>query len=163
MSTFAPQIKTIPPKTLVGKRLTMSFAHNRTFELFSSFMPRRKEIENRLGEDIYCVQVYPSMQGFTDFKPELEFEKWAAVEVSSTHPIPDGMEILQMTGGLYAVFLHQGPATDLSTFEFIFKTWLPASNYLLDQREHFEILGAKYKNNSPESEEEIWIPVIRKP
>ena len=24
---------------------------------------------------------------------------------------------------------------------------------------HFEILGAQYKNNEPDSEEEIWIPI----
>ena len=163
MSSIPPRIETIPSKILIGKRLTMSFAHNRTFELFSSFMPRRKEIENRVGEDIYCVQQYPPIQSYNDFKPDLEFEKWAAVEVFSTDNIPEGMERHQLTGGLYAVFLHQGPTTDLSTFEFAFKTWLPNSNYILDQREHFEILGSKYKNNSPHSEEEIWIPVIQKP
>jgi len=36
---------------------------------------------------------------------------------------------------------------------------LPNSDYELDNRPHFEILGKKYKNNSADSEEEIWIPV----
>jgi AraC family transcriptional regulator len=44
-------------------------------------------------------------------------------------------------------------------FTYIFTRWLPASGYQLDNRPHFEILGDKYKNNDPESEEEIWIPV----
>ena len=35
------EIKTIPQKKLIGKRLTMSFANNRTAELWRSFMPRR--------------------------------------------------------------------------------------------------------------------------
>jgi AraC family transcriptional regulator len=36
---------------------------------------------------------------------------------------------------------------------------LPASEYVVDNRPHFEILGAQYKNNEPDSEEEIWIPI----
>jgi AraC family transcriptional regulator len=32
----------------------------------------------------------------------------------------------------------------------------------LDNRPHFEILGEKYKQGSPDSEEEIWIPVKEK-
>jgi AraC family transcriptional regulator len=37
---------------------------------------------------------------------------------------------------------------------------LPLSKeYELDDRPHFEILGDKYKNNDPNSEEEIWIPI----
>ena len=35
------EIKIIPQKKLIGKRLTMSFANNRTAELWRSFMPRR--------------------------------------------------------------------------------------------------------------------------
>lgn len=31
--------------------------------------------------------------------------------------------------------------------------------YEIDFRPHFEILGEKYKNNDPGSEEEVWIPV----
>jgi AraC family transcriptional regulator len=40
-----------------------------------------------------------------------------------------------------------------------FSTWLPDSEYRLDVRPHFEVLGEKYKNDDPESEEEIWIPI----
>jgi AraC family transcriptional regulator len=35
---------------------------------------------------------------------------------------------------------------------------LPGSEYFLDNRPHFEVLGDKYKNNDPTSEEEIWKP-----
>ena len=40
-----------------------------------------------------------------------------------------------------------------------FETWLPAYGFVLANRPHFEVLGAKYKNNDPASEEEIWIPI----
>jgi AraC family transcriptional regulator len=32
----------------------------------------------------------------------------------------------------------------------------------VDDRPHFEILGIRYRNNDPNSEEEIWIPIIEK-
>ena len=108
------------------------------------------------------MQSYPRVPDFINMKQDMEFEKWAAVEVSDFNDVPTGMESYTIQGGLYAVFLHKGAATDLSTFEYIFKTWLPNSKYELDQREHFEVLGEKYKNNDPGSEEDIWIPVKAK-
>jgi AraC family transcriptional regulator len=61
---------------------------------------------------------------------------------------------------LYAVFIHQGPPQAfVKTFQHIFYSWLPNSPYDVDQREHFECLGEKYKNNAPDSEEEVWIPI----
>jgi AraC family transcriptional regulator len=39
---------------------------------------------------------------------------------------------------------------------------LPNLGYTLDDRAHFEVLGEKYKNNDPLSEEEIWIPIKKK-
>jgi len=45
---------------------------------------------------------------------------------------------------------------------YIMSQWLPNSKYILDHRPHFELLGAKYKNNSPDSEEEVWIPIKEK-
>jgi predicted transcriptional regulator YdeE len=94
---------------------------------------------------------------------DLEFEKWAAAEVSDFDSIPENMEPYVLQGGLYAVFMHKGAAsTGFKTFQFIFGTWLPQSEYELDNREHFEILGEKYKNEDPDSEEEIWIPIKHK-
>ena len=70
------------------------------------------------------------------------------------------METFTLIGGLYVVFLYQGIASaGAKTFQYILGTWLPNSEYTLDNRPHFEILGEKYKNEDPSSEEEIWIPI----
>lgn len=154
-----PRIEELAEKKLVGKHMNMSLADNRTTELWRSFMPRRKEIENAVGTDLFSLQVYSDYY-FRDFDPSTEFVKWAAVEVKDFEKIPDGMESLVLPGGLYAVFLHRGAASaGPKTFEYIFGTWLPNSEYALDNRPHFEILGEKYKNDDPSSEEEIWIPI----
>lgn len=65
-----------------------------------------------------------------------------------------------MPSALYAGFIHKGAdSTASKTFEYIFGTWLPNSEYLLDNRPYFERLGEKYKNEYLSTEEEIWIPI----
>lgn len=154
-----PTIKTIADKKLIGKRLLMSFANNITGELWKSFMPHRKEIINAVSPDLYSMQLYAP--GFFDaFDIHTEFEKWATLEVTDLTNIPTDMEPFTLPGGLYAVFDYKGRSSDgASVFQYILGTWLPNSEYALDQRPHFEILGEKYKNDDPDSEEEIWIPV----
>ena len=156
---MTPRIEILSEKKLVGKRLQMSLANNKTQDLWQSFMPRRKEVQNTIGTNLYSMQVYePSY--FNTFNPNAVFEKWAAIEVSAFETIPNDMEAFILNGGLYAVFEHKGQST--SIFEYIFGTWLPNSEYLLDQRPHFELLGEKYKKEDPNSEEEIWIPIKAK-
>jgi AraC family transcriptional regulator len=156
-----PRIETSNEKKLVGKRLTMSLSDNKTGELWKSFMPKRKEIANNLTNDFISMAIYTPTQ-FTDFKPSNEFEKWAAVEVTDFESMPDDMESFTLKAGLYAVFDYKGSSTDSSIFQYIFGTWLPNSDYLLDDRPHFEIMGEKYKNADVNSEEEIWIPIRKK-
>ncbi|MBK8831586.1 MAG: GyrI-like domain-containing protein [Saprospiraceae bacterium] len=155
---MTPSIETSSEKKLVGMRLSMSLANNRAGELWRSFMPRRGEITNSISSDLISLVVYKPTH-FTDFKLTNEFERWAAVEVESLDNVPSEMESFVLPAGLYAVFHYKGLSTDNSIFQYIFGTWLPGSDYVLDDRPHFEILGDKYKNNDPASEEDIWIPI----
>ncbi len=156
---MTPRIETITEKKLVGKKLTMSFANYRVVELWQTFMPRRKEIKNNLTGDLISMVIYLPTH-FADFKPTNEFERWAAVEVADFDSVPNKMETFVLPGGLYSVFVHKGDTKEFTkTFQYILGTWLPASDYILDNRPHFEVLGDKYKNNDPNSEEEIWIPI----
>lgn len=152
------RIETTNEKRLVGKRLTMSFANYRTGELWKSFMPRQNEITNNLTGDLITTVVYKPKY-FADFKPTNEFEKWATVEVADFDNVPNEMDTFILPSGLYAVFDYKGSSADNSIFQYILGTWLPNSDYILDDRPHFEVLGNKYKNNAPTSEEEIWIPI----
>ncbi len=137
----------------------MSFSNNQTHELWKSFMPSRREIKNNIGSDLYSVEVYEPLY-FKNFNPEKEFDKWAVVEVTDFETVPEDMETLISPRGLYAVFLHKGAASKgPETYQYIFGTWLPASDFLLDNRPHFAVMGEKYKNDDPDSEEEVWIPV----
>jgi AraC family transcriptional regulator len=156
-----PSLETSTEKKLVGMRLTMSFSNYKVGDLWERFMPRRKEITNRLNDDLISMVVYTSSH-FADFKPTNEFDRWATVEVTNFETVPNEMETYVLPGGLYAVFNHKGLSNDPRIFQYIFGAWLPNSKYTLDNRPHFEVLGEKYKNNDPTSEEEIWIPLSEK-
>ncbi len=158
---MTPRIETTNEKKLVGKRLTMSFANYKVAELWQSFLPLRKDITNNLTNDLISLVIYKPTH-FTDFKPTNEFERWATVEVTDFDNVPNEMESFILPSGYYAVFDYKGSSADNSIFQYILGTWLPNSNYVLDDRPHFEVLGDKYKNNDPTSEEEIWIPIKSK-
>lgn len=156
-----PRIEALQEKRLVGKHLGMSLAQNRTGELWGSFAPMIKAISNTISDNKFSLQVYPK-DYFDNFDPTIEFEKWAMVEVADFIDVPDQCGTFVLQAGLYAVFDYKGSSTDSRIFEYIFSAWLPSSDYILDNRPHFEVLGKKYKNNHPESEEQIWIPVQHK-
>jgi len=137
--------------------MVMSLSNNKTGELWRSFMPRRREVQNNLTLELFSMQVYN--QPFDPSDLNQEFDKWAAVEVTNFDAVPAGMETFVLAGGLYAVFHYKGSSTDTRIFQFIFGDWLSNSGYVLDHRPHFEILGDKYKNADPNSEEDIWIPI----
>jgi len=155
-----PRIEVLSEKKLVGKRITMSLAKDRTRELWQSFMPIRKQITNTLTTDLFSLVVYDETVDASRITLDATFDKWAAVEVADFNTVPETMETFTLAGGLYAVFIHKGAAsTGAETFYYIFRTWLPTSDYQMDNRAHFELLGKKYKNDDPASEEEIWLPI----
>ncbi|MEZ4722814.1 MAG: GyrI-like domain-containing protein [Flavobacteriales bacterium] len=153
-----PQIVQVPEKRLVGAHLSMSFTNFRIAELWQSFIPKKHLITMAAGTDMISMAIYKP-DHFAQFNPANEFEKWAAIEVTSFENIPDGLSSFTVPAGLYAVFHYTGLNTDNSIYQYIFSSWLPTSGYELDQRPHFEVLGEKYKNNDPNSEEDIYIPV----
>ncbi|AIN74004.1 GyrI-like domain-containing protein [Flavobacterium psychrophilum] len=151
-----PKIVTFPKKKLIGNKLEMSFANDKTFQLWSNFMPRHGAIINRIGTYKFSLQNYSD--NFQS-NPTIPFYKWALIEVSDYNHIPEGMETYSINEGLFAVFKYNGPSNNaFPIFEYIFNTWLPNSLYELDNREHFEILNENY-NPQGNADEEIYIPI----
>lgn len=156
-----PQIKMISDKQFVGMSQKMSLVTDSTGVLFSTFMPRKKEILNVANSNVIDLRVY-NEDYFLKFNPTAEFVKYVLVECNPILEIPDGMEVYDFVGGEYAVFKYKGLASDKSVYEYIYTEWLPNSKYSLDNRPHFEVLGPKTKLNDPNSEEEIWVPIMSK-
>jgi AraC family transcriptional regulator len=158
MHSIIPNILQSNEKKLVGVYQTMSLANHSVAELWKRFMPVKKEIPNQVSSNLLSVSIYLELY-FHQFSPFQEFEKWAAVEVSDFVNIPNQTKTMILPSGLYAVFDYKGLNTDTRIFQYIHSEWLPDSDFELDNRPHFEILGERYKNNDPKSEEEIWIPI----
>lgn len=138
----------------------MSFADNQTQELWRNFMQKRKLIGQVVGPELYSVEVFNNPRFFQDFNPRQTFEKWAAVRVSDLDAVPESMEALIIPPGRYAVFQYRGKGSEAApTYQYIFGSWLPNSGFVLDDRPHFALMGEQYKNEDPDSEEELWIPV----
>ena len=159
------KIENLPRKKLVGIQLKMSFNSipRETVALWKQFMPLRKFINNKVDSNLYSMQVYDGLLKMQEVKGTDEFTKWALVEVTDFENVPKTMNTFELDEGLYAVFLHKGLGSEFAKIiNYIFGEWLPKSSYTLDHRPHFELLGAKYKNNDSSSEEEVWIPIKEK-
>lgn len=153
--------ETIPEKHFIGlrTRVTQTTHAVKTPLLWKQLMPRRNEIQKKVGDNLYSIQIFDTIPD-EQFTPQTEFEKWAAIEVSDIGSIPTGFESLTIPTGLYAVFLHKGLMSDFpKTLDFIYRNWMPSSDYSLDHRPHFDIMTEKYSPTRPDSEEEIWVPI----
>ena len=152
MNKLQHRIENTPGKLLIGMHLDMSLIENKTYPLFSTFMPRKKEITNQIGDAIFDIREYPPGY-YNNFNPSNTFTKWAAVEVESADKVPEGMSKFELTGGTYVVFTYESNNAGPEIFQYIFTEWLPASAHQLDHRPHFDIIG-------DETHEEIWIPIL---
>jgi AraC family transcriptional regulator len=159
-NSMQPTIISIEKKIIIGNRRRMTMRHEGTVDLWRSFMPRRNEILNPSTNELICAQVYDHEFDFQQSNLETMFDKWAGREVLSGDDVPLGMEVLEIPSGLYAVFHYIGRPSDASEFFYnIYFKWLPESGYERDDRPHFEVLGEKYKNDDPSSEEDVYVPI----
>lgn len=155
-----PRIELFPETQLIGMHINMTLAKNQTPKLWAMFMPRRKEIEGRIGLSLYAIKQMNAGTSVENFTPHTAFESWATVPVETTVNVPDGMDTLTIPQGQYAVFVHHGPADSFSkTWGHIMETWLPTSPYEWDDRPQFEILQEGYRPDDPNAQEEVWIPI----
>ncbi len=159
-NNIQPKIEDLSKKKLVGLNSKMSFDYAKIIQLWKRFMPRKKEILNVSTTEVIAMQVYENAN-FNIDKQHTEFVMWAVTEVTDFNGIPKGMESFTLSNGLYAVFLLKGTDAE-SLFQYIFKVWLPNSDYSLDDRPHFQVMGHNYKNNDPNSEENMYVPIKKK-
>lgn len=153
------RIETMPETQFVGQKALMSLSDNKTVAIWRNFMPKRDEIKGVIGNELYSIEQYED-DYFANFDPSKRFKKWAAVAVSTLEDQPADMQSLVVPEGKYAVFHYKGSSSEAGkAYQYIFREWLPNSGYQLDNRPHFAVMGEKYKNNDPNSEEELWIPV----
>jgi AraC family transcriptional regulator len=160
LKRLEPKISTITEIKLIASKCYMSFAEDKTAQLWRSFSPAIKNIPNKKNHFKYSVQIFPNTNFFKKFDPTTTFQKYAAVEADISENLPENLEVLTIPAGLYAIFTYIGkPSEAEKTFYYIYYQWLKESGFVLDERPHFAIMGDKYIGEHPDSEEELFIPI----
>lgn len=157
-----PRIEKVSERFLIGYATKISLEKNETASLWQRLMPLRNKIDNRVGTDYFAIQNYDESHNFTNFEATTSFEMCAAIEVDSLADLVFGMQSFTIPAGLYAVYVHKGLASEFQASYQIFKKWLDLSEYVIDHRPHLQVMGAKYRNMDPNSEEDVWIPIKKK-
>ena len=149
-----PRIIKLQEKKVIGiKSQMLQQDYGKIVALWKQFIPRHLEIKNRANREFIALQEYTHFGNF-----EVPFDIWACAEVLNLDIIPDAMTSKTIPDGLYAVFLHKG-MNARATYQRIMTQWLPNSGYTIDNRPHFQVMGEKYQNGSPDSEEDFYVPV----
>lgn len=158
-----PELVTIEDFWAAGLSVSTTVEENKAGsvipKLWGRFMPfMEKGIEGRLDDDV--------SYGICD-GDGARFVYLAAVPVGEETAAPDGLEKRRVPGGRFAVFTHRGEVgenklADLYlTMQYIYKEWLPESEYEYDMdRVDFEKYGPAFCADPPKMA--IWIPVRKK-
>lgn len=96
------RIEIIEPKKLIGFSIKTSFQDDKTPILWRKLMMRRKEITNKISDQLFSLQIYPE-----NFTPNQSFKKYALAEVSGFDNIPNEFESFELKEGKYLVFNHK--------------------------------------------------------
>jgi AraC family transcriptional regulator len=65
----------------------MTYAAYKPTPLWQRFMPRHKEIQNALGEDLILCSSFCATF-WEQFDPTASFDKWVGIEVSAVDTVP---------------------------------------------------------------------------
>ncbi len=162
--SMKPVIKEIKEMQIVGmeKTTTLNSSYIDIPKLWEEFCSRMHEINNAADCKTFYEVRKPDLNfSMNDFTETTEFTEIAGLEVTSVDSIPEGMLDVTIPAGKYAVFIHKGSPQNLrQTYEYIWGTWLPNSEYEADMKYDFELYGERFKGmDNPESEIDIHIPV----
>ena len=124
--------------------------------LWAKLMPDISKIPNRTNPNgYYGVSFWPS------HCEDEEFFHFIGIETSTPELTPLNMVSKTIPAARYLKFVHRGRSRDVvATYDYIYREWLPRSQYRLCVPYEFEYCGERYFGPDNEaSESEIYIPV----
>ncbi|MDD3535107.1 MAG: GyrI-like domain-containing protein [Candidatus Cloacimonetes bacterium] len=147
------------PFKIMGLDIMSSSDSENYAQLFTDFVARMSEIENRVSDDIYGLS-FPGKD--FDAKTMEGSNYLVGMAVSDATQIPKGMILRETPGGNFAIFEHKGLAQTLGeTYGYIFGKWIFSSGMKPTGYEMFEVYGKDYAPDNPDSIIEIWVPVFK--
>jgi AraC family transcriptional regulator len=146
-------IREMPEFRVIGKQITTSMQNNTIPQLWGEYWSdpsRPMQFEVAVGlcfcEDEDCA--------------EDTFQYMAGVVVKDGRPVPQGMIERIVPAARYAVFTHKGPLSLYGeTVQKLYSEWLPNSGLELAPGDHIEWYDCRFKDEDPESEIDIYMPV----
>lgn len=122
--------------------------------LWDSFNKRSHEIKNTLPEA--AIGLCRTLED----APEGVFEYVACFLVANVEDLPPEMDVRSVPEHTHAVFTQTGALTSLhKTYEYIYSTWLPASDYKLAANIDFEYYNEDFKDYVEDSRFDIYVPI----
>jgi AraC family transcriptional regulator len=148
------RIKTHARFAVLGMQITTKPMSPEIPALWSRFVQREPEIKRVIEPNVtYGVMQTPAGQ-----PDDLHYLAGLPVE-DRLSPVPDGMTIVEVPAGQYAVF--DFPLSDIgAAFGHILNVWLPSSGYLMANSPMFERYGEDFDPSVPSSRMEAHIPVV---
>ena len=151
-----PKILEVSEIKVIGLSTTIKMhEQHKIVALWKQFMPRKHELKTLVSEELIAMQIFNLQK---NGEPDEDFDIWACAEVEDFNTMPQNLKSFTIPSGKYAVFLHRGMNASL-TYQNIMTEWLPNSGYVIDDRPHFQVMGQTYKNGSPDSEEDFYVPI----
>lgn len=150
-----PKVKNIEPRKIVGMKYVGSMGHPVLNNLWGTMNSRVDEIKNMVGNGYGLNLSVEEKDG------DFIIEYLAGFDVSNYESIPEKMEKYDLPGGKYLVFEHKGHVSKTpDTFEYIYGTYLPKSDYEKDNsRPDFEYYSHEFNPQSEDSKFYIYVPI----
>lgn len=158
--SLVPELYDQPALQLVGVRTLFYGLDSEKNNLAKKLPPLWANFISRLAEVPHTVPgtCYGVVRPVHDATDQLEY--FAAIEVRQRAALPDGMLALDVPGGRYAKFGHQGPAQGIdNTVNYIYSSWLLSSGTMHSGGVDLEVYDDRYHPTSDTSLMHYAIPI----
>ena len=122
--------------------------------LWEKFGPASQSLPGQVGDKYYGIS-------WDTYTKGQYFEYMAAIDVSSKEGMPEGITFLEVPAQSYAVFEHNGSASELSkTIDNIFTHWAAGAG--IKERGFpamMEVYGDDFDPETVSGRIEIWVPL----
>lgn len=131
-------------------------------QLWNEFIPKMGDIKQAVGDHKsygICEPLEENLED-VDFDNPNDFRYLAGLAVHDKDPVPEGMEVWDVTHKKYAVFTHIGSVETLGdTYKAIYSEWIPSSGYQVAFTYDFELYDDAFKPGDSSSKMYIYIPI----
>lgn len=158
---LTPRFESKAAFTVIGMSCQSTMQNNVIPKLWGEFNARCEEIKNSVNPNT-CLGICMSDPN-VEMTESTPFTYLAAVEVSNSAEVPEGMMVKKLPASDYAVFEHHGSLETLgNTYDDIYNGWFSQAPYLQDKDYDFELYDDRFVFGSPDSIMEIWVPIKAK-